>query len=259
MTSAIKGRAVWLAVVAGCGVLLLGAWGWASSTPVAGFRVVASFPHDSGAFTQGLVFDAGALFEGTGKHGHSTLRRVDLETGAVLQRADLPSELFGEGVTVWRDEIVQLSWKAHRGLRYDRATFERVGEFHLPGEGWGITQDGRHWIISDGTDTLRFLDPDSAMEVRRIQVRDGPRAVHPAERAGVHQWRGLGELWYQDRLVESARRWAVLGYVDLSGLWPSVRRRPTEAVLNGIAYDANGQRLFVTGKYWPWLYQIEVR
>ena len=260
MTSAVKGRVVWLAVVAGCGMLLLGAWVWASSTPVAGFRVVASFPHDSEAFTQGLVFDAGTLFEGTGKHGHSTLRRVDLETGAVLQQAALPRELFGEGITVWGDEIVQLSWKAHRGLRYDRGTFEPVGEFHLPGEGWGITQDGRHWIISDGTDTLRFLDPGSATEVRRIQVRDGARTVERLNELEYINGEVWANIWYQDRLVRiSPEDGRVLGYVDLSGLWPSVRRRPTEAVLNGIAYDAIGQRLFVTGKYWPWLYQIEVR
>lgn len=260
MQSAVKGRAGWLAVVAGCGVLLLGTWGWASSTPVAGFRVVASFPHDSEAFTQGLVFDAGTLFEGTGKHGQSTLRRVDLATGAVLQQVALPRELFGEGITVWKDQIVQLSWRAHRGMRYDRATFERVGEFHLPGEGWGITHDGRHWIISDGTDTLRFLHPDSATEVRRIQVRDGPRAVTRLNELEYINGEVWANIWYQDRLVRIAPEdGAVLGYVDLSGLWPSVRRRPAEAVLNGIAYDANAQRLFVTGKYWPWLYQIEVR
>jgi glutamine cyclotransferase len=251
---------VWLAFIIGCGALLFAAWGWASSAPVAGFRVVASFPHDPGAFTQGLVFDAGTLFEGTGRYGHSTLRRVDLETGAVLQQVELPRKLFGEGITVWGDEIVQLSWKAHRGLRYDRATFEPIGEFHLPGEGWGITDDGRHWIISDGTDTLRFLDPDSATEVHRVQVRDGSRAVTRLNELEYINGEVWANIWYQDRLVRiSPDDGTVLGYVDLSGLWPSVRLRPTEAVLNGIAYDARGQRLFVTGKYWPWLYQIEVR
>jgi glutaminyl-peptide cyclotransferase len=261
MTSvARRGRASWLAAVSACGILLLCPWGWASSVPVAGFRVVAMFPHDPGAFTQGLVFDAGTLFEGTGKYGRSTLRRVDLESGEVLQETALPRELFGEGITVWRDEIVQLSWRAHRGLRYDRATLERVGEFHLPGEGWGITHDGRHWIISDGTDILRFLDPDSATEVRRIKVRDGLRPVTRLNELEYIDGEVWANIWYEDRLVRiSPEDGAVLGYVDLSGLWPAERRRATEAVLNGIAYDASAERLFVTGKYWPWLYEIEVR
>lgn len=239
--------------------MLLGAWTWGASVPVAGFRVVARFPHDSKAFTQGLVFADGALFEGTGQRGRSTLRRVELTTGAVLRQAALPRELFGEGITVWGDEIVQLTWQAQRGLRYDRATFASVGEFHLPGEGWGITQDGRHWIVSDGTDTLRFLDPDSATEVRRIRVRDGSRAVKRLNELEYIDGEVWANIWYQDRLVRIAPEdGTVLGYVDLSGLWPSPRHRPAEAVLNGIAYDSGGQRLFVTGKYWPWLYQIEV-
>ncbi|MGB5733955.1 MAG: glutaminyl-peptide cyclotransferase [Thiohalocapsa sp.] len=256
MVRFIRQRLLWVMLVAGCGVFLLGL---GASAPVAGYRVIARFPHDTNAFTQGLAFDADNLYEGTGKRGRSTLRRVDLETGAVLQQTALPPRIFGEGITVWRDEVVQLSWQAHLGMRYDRATFAKVGEFPLPGEGWGITHDGRHWIISDGTDTLRFLDPDSAMEVRRVQVRDGSRAVTRLNELEYIAGEVWANIWYQDRLVRiSPATGAVLGYVDLSGLWPPLRLRAEEAVLNGIAYDAEGQRLFVTGKYWPWLYQIEV-
>ncbi|MGB5832069.1 MAG: glutaminyl-peptide cyclotransferase [Thiohalocapsa sp.] len=237
----------------------LTAWGWVFPVPIDDARMVASFPHDSGAFTQGLVFDGGELFEGTGKRGLSTLRRVDLETGEVVQQATLSPDLFGEGITVWGGEIIQLTWQARQGIRYDRTTFEPVGTFPLSGEGWGITQDGRHWIVSDGTDTLRFLDPASAREVRRIVVRDGLRTVARLNELEYIDGEIWANIWYRDRLVRIAPEdGAVLGYVELSPLWPMSQRPGREAVFNGIAYDAVGQRLFVTGKYCPRLYQIEV-
>jgi len=226
---------------------------------VAGVRVVASFPHDPNAFTQGLVFDRGELFEGTGKRGRSTLRRVDLETGEVLQQVALPGDIFGEGITVWRDEIVQLTWLAHLGMRYNRNTFGRIGEFDLPGQGWGITHDERHWIVSDGTEKLRFLDPATGREVRRTRVHDGLSVVKRLNELEYIDGEVWANIWYDDRLVRiSPEDGAVLGYVDLSGLWPRSERSSSEAVLNGIAYDAAGKRLFVTGKFWPRLYQIEV-
>lgn len=250
---------VLVALAAGCSVLLAAALSWAPRVPVAGFRVVASFPHDPTAFTQGLVFDAGELFEGTGKYGHSTLRRVDLESGRVLRQFALPRTLFGEGITVWRDEIVQLTWRARLGIRYQRATFAPVATFPLPGEGWGITQDGRHWILSDGSETLYFLDPATGQEVRRVRVHDGPRTITRLNELEFIDGEIWANIWYEDRLVRIAPTdGLVLGYVDLTGLWPSGERPGREAVLNGIAFDAVGRRLFVTGKYWPRLYQIEV-
>jgi glutamine cyclotransferase len=135
---------------------------------------VASYPHDPNAFTQGLAFDDGELFEGTGEYGRSTLRQVDLKTGTITRLVRLPPRIFGEGITAWAGEIVQLTWRAQLGLRYDRATFARIGDFPLPGQGWGITHDNEHWIISDGTDVLRFLNPSTQQEVRRVQVHDGP-------------------------------------------------------------------------------------
>ena len=227
--------------------------------PVYGYRVVASFPHDDTAYTQGLIFSDGQLFEGTGEYGHSSLRLVDLETGRVLRKLALPAAVFGEGITAWGDQIVQLTWREHLGLLHDRETFAPVGQFELAGEGWGITQDGQYWIVSDGSATLRFLDPKTHVEVRRVQVRDGGRPVKRLNELEYVQGEVWANIWYQDRLVRiSPGDGAVLGYVDLSGLWPSQRRRRREAVLNGIAYDAKTGGLYVTGKYWPRLYRIEL-
>jgi glutamine cyclotransferase len=227
--------------------------------PVYGHRVVASFPHDDTAYTQGLVFSEGELFEGTGEYGHSSLRLVDLESGQVLRQLALPADIFGEGITAWGDAIVQLTWREHLGLLHDRATFAPVGQFDLAGEGWGITQDGRHWIVSDGSATLRFLDPETHREVRRVEVRDAGRPVKRLNELEYVEGEVWANIWYEDRLVRiSPDDGAVLGYVDLTGLWPNQRRRRRDAVLNGIAYDANTRGLYVTGKYWPRLYRIEL-
>jgi len=250
----------WRVALAACGAgLLLAAYAGYSPAPMRTARVLASYPHDPAAFTQGLVFDRGELFESTGLYGRSTLRRVDLTSGAVLQQTALPRELFGEGITVWRDQIVQLTWRAGVGLRYDRDTFERIGQFPLAGEGWGITDDGRHWITSDGTDRLRFLDPSTGGELRSVRVHDGLRSIRALNELEYVRGEIWANVWHEDYLVRiDPRNGAVLGYLDLSGLWPRESRAAREAVLNGIAYDAAGARLLVTGKYWPRLYQIEL-
>jgi hypothetical protein len=150
----------------------------ADSAPVLGYRVVASYPHDPSAFTQGLIFIDGKLYESTGNYGRSTLRRVDLETGRVEQDIRLAPNLFGEGLMDWRGRLVQLTWRERLGIIYDAKTFERLETFQYPGEGWGLTHDGQHWIMSDGTDELRFLDPETRNVVRRLKVRAGKRPVH---------------------------------------------------------------------------------
>jgi glutamine cyclotransferase len=243
----------------------------AADAPVHGVRVIASWPHDTGAFTQGLVVVDGALYESTGGYGSSTLRRVDLETGRVLQRRELPPRLFAEGLTAWQDELVQLTWRAGVGLRYDRRSLEPLGEFTLAGEGWGLTHDGTDWIVSDGSATLRFLDPETGAERRRVRVLDGRRPVrrlnelemvpvHAGEPGETHDRLELwANVWYSDRLVRiDPGDGRVLGYVDLAELWPQGQRPHREAVLNGIAYDAEQRRLLVTGKLWPRLYWIAV-
>jgi glutaminyl-peptide cyclotransferase len=245
----------------------------AAAPPVHGFKVVASWPHDTGAFTQGLVFADGELYESTGGYGQSSLRRVELATGRVLQRRALPATLFGEGLTAWRGELVQLTWREGKVLRYERATFGSLGELALSGEGWGLTHDERAWIVSDGSATLRFLDAGTGAERRRVVVRDAGRPVTRLnelelvpvpDRATGGSGEGVrGEvwanIWHSDRLVRvDPADGRVLGYVDLTGLWPQRERPHREAVLNGIAYDADGERLLVTGKHWPRLYWIEV-
>ncbi len=240
----------------------------AEPAPVHGFRVVESWPHDPRAFTQGLVMIDGELYESTGGYGNSSLRRVRLDTGEVLQQRDLPRQLFGEGLTAWRGQLVQLTWRAGVGLRYEQATFAPLGAFEVAGEGWGITHHEDAWIISDGSAQLRFLDPNTGAESRRLAVEDDGEPVRRLNELEMVPVRidGVGlrvevwaNIWRRDRLVRiDPADGRVLGYVDLRGLWPRRERPHAEAVLNGIAWDATEQRLLVTGKLWPRLYWVEV-
>ena len=231
----------------------------AAGAPVSAVRVVARFPHDPNAFTQGLVIAEGELYEGTGRYGESSLRRVSLETGRVLERVALPDRWFGEGITDWQGEIVQLTWRAGVGLRYDRLSLEPRGQFSVEGEGWGLTQDGRHWIMSDGSADLRFLDPADGREVRRLRVMDGDKPIRRLNELEYLHNEVWANLWYRDVLVRiDPSDGHVLGYIDLSDLWPAGQPRRSEQVLNGIAFDSGSGQLFVTGKCWPWLYEVEV-
>lgn len=233
--------------------------GEAGAVAALDYRVVARFAHDPGAFTQGLAFADGALFEGTGEYGGSSLRRVALATGRVLQRHDLPERLFGEGITPWEDWIVQLTWRARVGLIYDRATLTPVDRFTLPGEGWGITHDGRNWIISDGSAYLSFMDPERRVIRRRVLVRERGRALrwlNELEYTPTGVW---ANVWRSDRLVRiDPASGAVTATLDLSALWPRAQRPPGTDVLNGIAYAPEQDLLYVTGKRWPWLYALEL-
>lgn len=253
-------RWILLGAVVACAVGL-GAWvsGRDGGPQVYLAQVVNDYPHDPEAYSQGLIFVEGTLYEGTGKYGQSTLRRVDLKTGAVQQQISLDRRVFGEGITAWDDSIVQLTWKANVGMVYDRKTFELRRKFRYSGEGWGITNDGRNLIVSDGTSTLRFLDPRTFQVVRRLTVRsDGNRIRHLNELEFVNG-EILANVWYKDYIVRiSPSSGEVTGYIDLSRLWPQDQRPDKEAVLNGIAYDEVGKRLFVTGKNWPRLYEIRL-
>lgn len=258
--SARKMRWVLLGAVVAC-VVGLGAWvsGRDGAPRAYVAQVVNDYPHDADAYSQGLIFVDGTLYEGTGKYGQSTLRRVDLKTGNVLQKISLDNRLFGEGITAWDDTIVQLTWKANVGMVYDRKTFALRQRFRYSGEGWGITHDGRNLIISDGTSTLRFLDPKTFQVVRRLSVRSGASRIRHLNELEFVQGEILANVWYKDYLVRiSPTSGEVTGYIDLSGLWPQSQRHDKEAVLNGIAYDEVGKRLFVTGKNWPRLYEIRL-
>ncbi|MGE0377538.1 MAG: glutaminyl-peptide cyclotransferase [Planctomycetaceae bacterium] len=230
-----------------------------ASTPVSRVEVVNVFPHDSGAFCQGLVHAGGRLYEGTGQYGESTLREVELESGRVLRKVDLDERIFGEGIALWGDSIVQLTWKQRRAYAYNRETFAHRRTFRYPGEGWGLTQDGAHLIMSDGSSTLRFLDPATFQEIRRISVHDGRRRIDKLNELEYVRGEIYANIWYEDLVARiSPADGRVLGWLDLRSLWPAHDRPDKEHVLNGIAYDAEHDRLFVTGKYWPRLYEIRV-
>ena len=231
----------------------------AFAAPVASARIIARYPHAADAFTQGLVMADGVLYESTGGYGESSLRRVELETGRVLERVDLPAQWFGEGITDWNDELIQLTWRAGVGVRYARATLAPHTRFAITGEGWGLTHDGRQWIMSDGSAELRFLDPVDGRERKRVRVMDGDQPVPRLNELEFIDGEVWANVWYQDYLVRiDPADGRVLGYVDLSHLWPDDQRRRHEQVLNGIAVERATGHLLVTGKRWPWLFRIEV-
>ena len=229
-----------------------------TSLPVFSYTVVRSYPHDSTAFTQGLQWVDGFLYEGTGNHGASSIRKVRLDTGEVLQKRDLPEQYFGEGIVVRKNEIVQLTYKTGIGFVYDRQTFAPKRTFRYEGEGWGLTDNGTHLVMSDGTDRLRLLDPVSLEEVRRIPVS---AAGTPVKNLNELEWvKGeiFANIWMTDYVARlDATTGRVTGWVDLRGLLPAPDRAKAD-VLNGIAYDAAGDRLFVTGKWWPRLFEIKL-
>ena len=224
----------------------------------ASFRVVAAYPHDPAAFTQGLAIEAGQLYEGTGQYGASTVRLVDLATGRAQKQRALGPRYFGEGITILDDLLYQLTWQNGVVVVYDLDTFEVERTMQYDGEGWGLTHDGRQLIMSDGSATIRFRDPQTFSVTREIEVRnDGVplSRLNELEYVDGEIW---ANVWYEDRIARIAPAdGKVLGFIDLGTLYPQ-SARGSEAVLNGIAYDAAAKRLFVTGKNWPQLYEIEV-
>ena len=230
-----------------------------SQTPVYGFRVINKFPHDPSAFTQGLVYVDGALYEGTGLEGKSLVRRMALESGEVLQEEKLADQFFGEGIAAVGDRLVQLTLRAETGFVYDRHQLAVQGRFSYPGQGWGLTSDGRNLIMSDGTDQLRFLDSATFAEVGRVSVYDKTGPVRYLNELEYVAGEVYANVWQTDRIVRvSPQTGEVVGWIDLAGLLSAEDRTGTEDVLNGIAYDQEKKRLFVTGKWWAKLYEIEL-
>jgi glutamine cyclotransferase len=221
-------------------------------------EIVVSHPHDSNAFTQGLVIHDGRLFEGTGQYGQSTLREVALETGDVLRSSRLSRAYFGEGITIMGERIFQLTWQNGIGAVYDLESFDVTDTFRYDGEGWGLTHDGSLLILSDGTSTLRFLDPESFNVVREIEVTgpDGPvRMLNELEYIRGEVW---ANIWYEDIIVRiDPDTGEVSGVIDLSEVYPA-NLRDREEVANGIAFDSAEQKIYITGKYWPRLYEIRL-
>jgi glutamine cyclotransferase len=234
-------------------------WRPRASAPVAGYRVVRVFPHDPQAFTQGLVYFDGVLYEGTGLIGRSSIRKVRLENGEVLQIQKIDPQYFGEGIAVVGDRLFSLTWQSGVGFIYDRASFRRMGTFTYRGEGWGLTHDGARLIMSDGTAYLRFLDPATQKEIKRLQVRDGERPVPNLNELEYVKGEVLANVWQTDRIARiSPNTGRVTGWIDLQGLLNPRDAAQGVDVLNGIAYDAAADRLFVTGKLWPKLFEIKV-
>lgn len=222
------------------------------------YRVVNSYPHDPQAFTQGLVIDNGVLYEGTGLEGRSTLRTVNLESGAVLKRYDLPATVFGEGITVLGDRIFQLTWQSGIGYVYRKSDFSLLQTWNYAHEGWGITDDDTRLIVSDGTATIRFLDPATLQTTSQITASDDRGLVTNLNELEYIRGEIYANIWQTDRIARiDPASGKVLGWLDLSGLLPTEDRQQQVDVLNGIAYDAANDRLFVTGKWWPKLFEIE--
>lgn len=224
------------------------------------YDVVAAYPHDPDAYTQGLIFRNGALYESTGLNGRSSLRKVRLETGEVLQQARVPREYFAEGLTEWKGELFQLTWQSRVVFVYGLADLARKRTLDYAGEGWGLANDGQQLILSDGTEFLRFIDPTTFREVRRVAVRENDRPIRDLNELEFVDGEVFANVWHTDRIARIAPATGqVTGWIDLKGLLASGYRLDPEAVLNGIAYDAAGKRLFVTGKLWPKLFEIRVR
>ncbi len=225
--------------------------------PVYTYRVVNVYPHDPNAFTEGLVYENGFMYEGTGLNGRSSLRRVELETGKILQIRTLPDQFFGEGVTIYGNKIIQLTWKSHVGFVYDKDSFELLQNFNYPFEGWGITHDERRLIVSDGTSTLHFLDPLSFEEIGQVKVSDNAGPVTNLNELEYIKGEIYANVWQTNLIARiNPQTGQVTGWINLQGLLGASSQPVAE--LNGIAYDAEGDRLFVTGKLWPSIYEIKL-
>lgn len=223
-----------------------------------GYQVVKTYPHDREAFTQGLQFKDGFLYEGTGLQGRSTLRKVKLETGVVLQKLSLPAQYFGEGISIIGDRIVQITWQSEVGFVWGLKDFRLQKQFSYKGEGWGLTTDGKNLYFSDGTDEIRILDGNTLAELRRIKVRENGRPVRDLNELEWVEGEILANVWQTDRIVKvNPLDGRVTGSVDLSGLLTAGERAGTD-VMNGIAYDSVGKRLFVTGKLWPKVFEVKL-
>jgi glutaminyl-peptide cyclotransferase len=243
-------------------LLGIGIWGGNAlqaeeGPPVYGYKIVRIFPHDPQAYTQGLVFHQGVLYEGTGLEGKSSLRKVELKTGKVIRIHRLPDTWFGEGVALWREQLIQLTWKNRIGLIYDRHSFRLLKTFSYATEGWGLTHDGTHLIMSDGTDRLHFIDPQTLTEKKRVQVQDRGFPVRFLNELEYIKGEIFANVYMTDWIVRiSPETGQVTGWIDLRGLLPEEDRKRGAEVLNGIAYDAQKERIFVTGKFWPKLFEI---
>jgi glutamine cyclotransferase len=222
------------------------------------YTIINTFPHDNAAFTQGLVFYNDFLYESTGLYGRSSLRKIELETGKVIKNLSLSQRIFAEGITIYNEKVIQITWRNHKGFVYDSESFDLIGEFTYPMEGWGITYDGEKLIISDGSSTLYFLDPETFKETDTVEVHDNGVPVSRLNELEYIEGEIYANVWQTDRIARiSAESGRVVGWIDLEGLLTPNEQAEAD-VLNGIAYDAINHRLFITGKFWPTLFEIDL-
>lgn len=223
------------------------------------YEIVNIFPHDPSAYTQGLVYHQGVLYESTGLNGQSSLRKVELQTGRVLQRIDVPSQFFAEGLALFNNKLFQLTWQSQRAFVYDLNSFQMLNTLNYTGEGWGLTHDGRVLIMSDGTNQIRFLNPDTFAVQRAINVLDNGRPIQQLNELEYIKGEILANIYQTDRIARiDPQSGQVTGWINLAGLLPYEDRARGVDVLNGIAYDEAADRLFVTGKLWPKLFEIRL-
>ena len=222
-------------------------------------RIVKKYPHDPEAFTQGLLYASGFLYESTGLRGKSSLRKVELETGRVVKKYEMPSQYFAEGLTLWGGSLIQLTWKSEKGFVYNAKTFSVEREFRYSGEGWGLTHDGKSLIMSNGTDELIFLDPATLAEQRSLRVLDRGKPLCSLNELEYIKGEIFANIWHEDLVARiSPETGEVTGWIDMSDLRKELPPGSNAEVLNGIAFDAQNGRIFVTGKLWPLLFEIEI-
>ena len=223
--------------------------------------VIHAYPHDPTAFTEGLFYLNGYLYESTGLEQHSSIRKVRLETGEVLQKLDLPAPYFGEGIVNWQSHLISLTWRSEVGFVFDLATFKQQRQFHYAGEGWALTQDGKQILMSDGTPQIRYINPQTLMETGRITVTLDGKPVRNVNELEWVKGEIYANVWQTDWILRiDPHDGRVVGLINLAGLLKPSDRIPGQTdVLNGIAYDPKGDRLFVTGKNWPKLFEIKLR
>jgi len=230
---------------------------WAAA-PVFGYKIVAKFPHSTESYTEGFFYLNGLFYEGTGREGHSAILVIQPETAKVLQRLEIPAQYFGEGIIDWGPNLLEWTWQSNIGFVYDRFSLRKLRDFTYTGEGWGITRTATQLITSDGTSTLRFRDPETFREVRNIVVKDGARTVDQLNELEYIKGEIYANVWHSDRIARiSPKDGHVIAWIDLTGILPDDQKINAESVLNGIAYDAQHDRIFVTGKQWPTIFEIK--
>jgi glutamine cyclotransferase len=229
------------------------------AAPIYTYKVITKYPHSTDSYTEGFFYLNGLFYESTGLNGHSAIMSIQPRTGKPLQQFNLPQKYFGEGIVDWGPNIIGWTWQAHTGFVYDRFSFTIVKEFHYDGEGWGMTRTAKELITSDGTATLRFRNPETFDETRHIVVKDGSKTIEQLNELEYIRGEIYANIWHSDRIARiSPKDGHVIAWIDLTGLLPDNKKVNAESVLNGIAYDSKGDRIFVTGKQWPFIFELKV-